>query len=178
MRWRSSSLALLTVIATCGCGPYGELREEVEALAPANSEVIAKCQEFGAYVIETPSYGCAYFAPGTRRSVALALARRLANEGFDSVCMRNPLDGTIEFEAQREKMLVYARVSGAGSVITISADGEQPLNIYKSPRFIHEQYRQAPRGYVIVKIVAGEYEGRDIRPDWASCADYVGALDR
>jgi hypothetical protein len=178
MRWAHWSLALIAVVAMSGCGSYGELREEVEALAPANSKVIAKCQKFGAYVIESPSYGCAYFAPGTRRSVALALARRLANEQFDSVCNRNPLDGTIEFEAQREQVLVYARVSGAGSVITISADGEQPLNIFKSPRFIHEQYRQAPRGYVIVKIVAGEYEGRDIRTDWDSCADYVGALDR
>jgi hypothetical protein len=177
MRWRSWSLALLTVIATSGCGPYGELRGLVETLAPPNAEVIAKCQKYGAYVIETPSYGCAYFAAGTRRGVALALARDLKNERFESVCKANPLDGTIEFEAQRASMLVYARVSGAGSVITISADGDQPLNIHKDARFIYQQqYRRAPRGYVIVKIVAGEYEDRNIRPDWDRCADYVRAL--
>jgi hypothetical protein len=179
VRFRSWSLALVTVIATSGCGPYGELRGLVETLAPPNSKVIAKCQKYGAYVIETPSYGCAYFAPGTRRSVSLELALDLAGERFDSVCNANPLDGTIEFEAQRGNMLVYARVSDTGSVITISADGDQPLNIHKDARFSYQQqYRRAPRGYVIVKIVAGEYEDRNIRPDWDRCADYVRALRR
>jgi hypothetical protein len=179
MRWRSWSLALLAVIATSGCGPYTDLRDMVETLAPVNSTIVAKCQEFGAYVIDTPSYGCAYFAPGTRRGVALALARDLGRERFDSVCREDRLDGTIEFQAFRADMIVYARVSDTGSLITISADGDQALNIRKDTRFISvQQYRRAPRGNVIVKISAGEHQDGEARPAWDPCVGYVRGLRR
>jgi hypothetical protein len=163
-------LGLVTVLLLAGCGPYGELQDTVEALAPEGAETIGECQEYGAYVIDTPGYGCAYFVRGDRRAVSRSLAARLESEGFRVVCGEDSLKGTIDFRARRGKTWIYAEVSRLGSVITMS-DG-QPLNIRPDVRYVTD-YRVAPEQHVIMKLQANE-ENRGIGGGTRACREYAG----
>ena len=163
-------LVLVAVLLLVGCGPYGELQDTLEALAPEDAETIGECQEYGAYVIDTPGYGCAYFVPGDRRAVSRSLAARLDSEGFDAVCEEDSLKGTIDFRARRGKTWIYAEVSRLGSVITMS-DG-QPLNIRPNVRYVTD-YRVAPRQHVIMKLQANE-EDRGLGGGTRECREYAG----
>jgi hypothetical protein len=164
------AFGLLTVLLLAGCGPYGELRDTVDALRPDDAQTIGKCQEFGAYVIDTPGYGCAYFVPGDRRAVSRSFAERLASEGFRAVCEEDALSGTIDFRATRGDTSASAQVSRLGSVITMS--GDQPLNIRPDVRYVTE-YRAAPRGHVIMKLLASE-EKRGLGGGTRACREYAG----
>jgi hypothetical protein len=170
----SARLCSILVLGVCvaGCGPYGELRDTVEMLEPQGAEQIGECQEFGAYVIDTPGYGCAYFVPGDRRTVSRALAARLEGDDFGVVCEEDALSGTIDFRARRGKTFVSAKVSRLGSVITMS--DEQPLNIREDTRFVTE-YLAAPPQHVIVKLVAHEEE-RGLSGGTRECLEYIGIL--
>jgi hypothetical protein len=165
-------LGLMAVMLLAGCGPYGQLRDTVEALAPESADTIGKCQEYGAYVIDTPGYGCAYFVPGDRRAVSRSFSARLESESFRAVCEEDSLSGTIDFRAKRGKTFVYAKVSRLGSVITMS--GDQPLNIHKSARFATE-YLVAPPQHVIMKLLAHE-ENRGLGGGTRECREYAGIL--
>jgi hypothetical protein len=165
-------LGLVTVLLLAGCGPYGELRDTIEALAPESAETIGECQEYGAYVIDTPGYGCAYFVPGDRRAVSRSLAARLESEGFRAVCEEDSLSGTIDFRAKRGKTFLYAKVSRLGSVITMS-DG-QPLNIRPNVRYVTD-YRVAPRQHVIMKLQANE-ENRGLGGGTRECREHAGIV--
>jgi hypothetical protein len=164
------SLGLMVVMLLAGCGAYGQLRDTVEALAPESADTIGKCQEYGAYVIDTPGYGCAYFVPGDRRAVSRSFAARLESEGFRAVCEEDPLSGTIDFQAKRGKTFVYAKVSRLGSMITTS--GDQPLNIYKDARYSTE-YLAAPPQHVIMKLLAND-ENRGLGGGTRACREYAG----
>jgi hypothetical protein len=153
-----------------GCGAYGELRDTVEALTPEGADTIGECQEYGAYVIDTPGYGCAYFVPGDRQAVSRSLAERLESEGFRAVCEEDSLSGTIDFRATRGNTSVYAHVSRLGSVITMS--GDQPLNIRPDVRYVTD-YRVAPRGHVIMKLLASD-EKRGLGGGTRECREYAG----
>jgi hypothetical protein len=163
---------LLLVLCVSACGPYGELRNTVETLTPHGAQKIGECQEFGAYVIDTPGYGCAYFVRGGRKTVSRALAAGLEGDSFSVVCEEDSLSGTIDFRARRGETFVSAKVSRLGSVITMS--GEQALNIHKDTRFVTE-YRAAPPQHVIMKLVAHE-EDRALGGGTRACREYVGIL--
>lgn len=163
-------LGLVVALLLAGCGPYGQLRDTVEALAPEGADTIGECQEYGAYVIDTPGYGCAYFVPGDRRSVSKAFADLLEGEGFRAVCSEDSISGTIDFRAARGNTSVYAHVSGVGSVITMS--GDQPLNIRKDARYVTD-YRAAPPRHVILKLLANEEE-RGLGGGTRECREYSG----
>jgi hypothetical protein len=163
-------LLLAVALLTAGCGPYGQLKDTVEGLEPEGAETVGKCQEYGAYVIDTPGYGCAYFVPGDRRAVSRSFAERLDNEGFRAVCQEDSLSGTIDFRATRGKTSVYANVSRLGSVITMS--GDQALNIRKDVRYVTD-YRAAPPGHVIVKLSAYD-EKRGLSGGTRDCREYAG----
>jgi hypothetical protein len=163
-------LGLAAVLLLAGCGPYGELQDTVEALAPEDAETVGECQEYGAYVIDTPGYGCAYFVRGDRRAVSRSLAARLEGEGFRAICEEDSLSGTINFRARRGETWIYAEVSRLGSVITMS-DG-QPLNIRPDIRYVTD-YRVAPRQHVIMKLQANE-ENRGLGGGTRDCREYAG----
>jgi len=163
-------LGLVALLLLAGCGPYGELRGTVEALAPEGAETVGECQEYGAYVIDTPGYGCAYFVRGDRRAVSRSLGARLEDAGFRVVCEEDSLSETINFRARREKTWVYAEVSRLGSVITMS--GDQPLNVRKDVRYVTD-YRVAPRQHVIMKLQANE-EDRGLGGGTRECREYAG----
>jgi hypothetical protein len=163
---------LLVATLVAGCGPYGELRDTVEALAPEGADTIGECQEFGAYVIDTPGYGCAYFVRGDRRAVSRSLTARLESDGFRVVCEEDALSGTIDFRARRGKKFIYAKVSRLGSLITMS--GEQPLNIHRNARYVTE-YRVAPPQNVIMKLLVHE-EDRGLSGGTRACREYAGIL--
>jgi hypothetical protein len=165
-----ATLLVCVALLVGGCGPYGKLKDTVEALAPDGARTIGKCQEFGAYVIDTPGYGCAYFVPGARRAVARSLAKRLAELGFRAVCEEDSLSGTIDFRAWRGETAVTAKVSRLRSVISMS--GNQPLNIYDDVRFLSD-YRAAPPGHVIVKLLASA-EDRPVGGGTRHCRGYAG----
>ena len=168
----SSRLGFLLAAAllVTGCGPYGQLKDTVHALEPDGADTIGKCQEFGAYVIDTPGYGCSYFVPGDRRTVSRALAERLDSEGFRAVCEEDRSLGTIDFRATRGKTTVYAHVSRLGSVIAMS--GDQPLSIYPDADYMSE-FLPAPPKHVIVKLVAHD-EKRGLGGGTRECRDYAG----
>jgi hypothetical protein len=163
-------LLLALVLLTAGCGPYGQLKETVRALEPDGAETIGECQEYGAYVIDTPGYGCSYFVPGDRQNVSRSLAERLADEGFRSVCSEDRSLGTIDFRAVRGKTTLYAHVSQLGSVITMS--GDQPLSIYPDADYLSE-FQAAPPRHVIVKLVAHD-EKRGLSGGTRECRQYAG----
>lgn len=165
-----ATLLVCAALLVSGCGPYGKLKGTVEALAPDGARTIGECQEFGAYVIDTPGYGCAYFVPGSRRGVARSLAQRLADLGFRTVCEEDSLSGTIDFHAWRRGTGVAAKVSRPRSVITMS--GSQPLNIYDDVRYLTD-YRAAPAGHVIVKLLASA-EDRPVGGGTRQCREYAG----
>jgi hypothetical protein len=170
MAWTRLGFGLVVALLLAGCGPYGELRDTVEALAPENADTIGECQEYGAYVIDTPGYGCAYFVPGNRRAVSRSLAGRLDSEGFRAVCEEDALSGTIDFRATRGNTAVHAHVSRLGSVITMS--GDQPLNIRPDVRYVRD-YRAAPPGHVIMKLLASD-EKRGLAGGTRACREYAG----
>jgi hypothetical protein len=161
---------LLIATLAAACGPYGELRDTVETLAPRGADTIGDCQEYGAYVIDTPGYGCAYFVRGDRRAVSRSLAARLESDEFRVVCEEDALSGTIDFRARRGNKFVYAKVSRLGSVITMS--GAQPLNIHRDARYATE-YRVAPARHVIMKLLVHE-EDRGLSGGTRACRDYAG----
>jgi hypothetical protein len=163
-------LLLAVVLLLTGCGPYGQLKDTVETLEPESAETIGKCQEYGAYVIDTPGYGCSYFVPGDRRTVSRALAQRLDSEGFRTVCEEDVSLKTIDFRATRGNTTLYAHVSRLGSVIAMS--GDQALSIYPDADYMTE-YRAAPPGHVIVKIVAHD-EKRGLSGGTRECREYAG----
>lgn len=164
------SLGLVAAVLLAGCGPYGELRDTVETLTPEGADTIGECQDFGAYVIDTPGYGCAYFVPGDRRAVSRSFAERLASEGFRAVCEEDFLSGTIDFRATRGNTSVYAHVSRRGSVITMS--GDQPLNIRKDVRYVRD-YRVAPPRHVIMNLLASD-EKSGLGGGTRECREYAG----
>jgi hypothetical protein len=165
-----ATLLICAALLVGGCGPYGKLKNTVEALAPDGARTIGKCQEYGAYVIDTPGYGCSYFVPGDRRTVSRSLAERLQSEGFGAVCQEDPSLGTIDFRAVRGKTTVYAHVSRRGSVIAMS--GDQALSIYPDAEHMTE-FRAAPAGHVIVKVVAHD-EKRGLSGGTRECREYAG----
>jgi hypothetical protein len=165
-----ATVVVCVALLVGGCGPYGELKDTVAALAPDGARTIGECQEYGAYVIDTPGYGCAYFVRGDRRSVSRSLAARLADAGFRTVCSEDLLTRTIDFRATRGGTTVYAYVSRLGSVITMSDD--QPLNIRDDTRHVTD-YRAAPQRHVIMKLLASD-EKRALGGGTRECREYAG----
>jgi hypothetical protein len=168
-RIHAITVSIAVVLAAAGCGPYDGLRGTVQALTPAHAERIGRCQEFGAYVIEEPGYGCAYFVRGTQNAVVSALAQDLEREGFESVCHPDPLRGLVEVQAKRGETMVYAEVSEQGSIITMSESGEEPLNISRTTRYVTTPFERAPKDAVILKLTAATYPDRTPRSDWPAC---------
>jgi hypothetical protein len=169
-RFHAIAVSIAVALAVAGCGRYQGLRATVQALTPPHAERIGRCQEFGAYVIEEPAYGCAYFVRGTQKVVVRALAQDLQREGFESVCHPDPLLGLVEVQAKRGETMVYAEVSEQRSIITMSESGEEPLNISKDPRFVRTAYERAPSGAVILKLTAAIYPDRTPR-SWPRCSN-------
>jgi hypothetical protein len=169
-RWTAIVVATLFL---SGCSGYGELRSTVQQATPRDAERVGDCQEFGVYgVIDDPVYGCAYFVPGTRTGVTVALTAHLERKGFDVRCQEAAYYGLVELSATRGSITVTADVSRRRSLITMS--GDQPLNISDSARFVRSPFRTAPAGHVILKLEAGRYEWSASR--WPRCAEVVRDL--
>jgi hypothetical protein len=168
-RIHAVAVSIAVALAAAGCGPYDGLRGTVQALTPPDADRIGRCQEFGAYVIEEPGYGCAYFVRGTQAAVVSALAQDLEREGFESVCHPDPLLGLVEVQAKRGETMVYAEVSEQGSIITMSESGEEPLNISRTTRYVTTPFERAPKDAVILKLTAATYPDRTPRSDWPAC---------
>lgn len=144
----SGLLALLVVATGAGCG-YDEGKDLpgiVEAVAPAASHVVGTCGGSSG-LIESPSHGCTFFAPGEPRKVAVAVARALIKQGFEVSCRGGGM--TIEVTGLRGDVRAAAEITGDGTVTTSGG----VVNVF-APGYVPPGADPIPTGSVALKLSA------------------------
>lgn len=103
-------VAALAILEGCGYDTGRDLPGVVAEVTPVGARLLTSCGGSSG-LIESPSHGCTFFAPGEGGAVTGAVARALREHGFEVAC---PTPGQIT--AVRDDVRVLAQVTQYGSV--------------------------------------------------------------
>jgi hypothetical protein len=157
-----ATLVSLAIVAGCGYDTGGDLPAIVERATPAGAQLVTACGGSSG-LIESPSHGCTFLAPGDGGAVTAAVARALREQRFDVAC---PRPG--EITAVRDDVRVLAEVTQYGSIVASGG----VANVYGSG-YRSRGSQLIPAGSVAVKIGASRLVEVSA-PSWRSRAQEGG----
>jgi hypothetical protein len=144
-------LAAVLLVATAGCGwdEGKDLPPIVEAATPPAARLVGACGRSPG-LVEAPSHGCTFFAPGGLAQVIGHVAAALASEGFAVSCSGD--DSVAEVRALRGDVEVLGGVTADGTV-TVAEGDPSVVNVFE-PGYKPPGARPIPRGFVALRLSA------------------------
>lgn len=162
----TAAAALGTILGVAGCDAPAELRAVVDEARPRNATRVGSCHSSGSLTSfdDYPTYGCTFFAPGSRRAVAASIVTSLGSQGFELRCGEERFSETVEIWGTRAQLRSLASISKLGSTIDLASNGE-PLGINRPRSTPSGDYRTPPAGHVIVRLDASDREDMQELPE-------------